>query len=96
MAKAVSTGLYVWMDLPEPRHCHYNTYQMQVTFYIKRLGRKCEGLDIRGKFTKLNNHALIPYHGHLLMLLNHVVIVVKLCCVEGLMEDRFTFNKHSR
>jgi len=24
-----------------------------------------------------------------------VVIVVK-CCVEGLMEDRFTFNKHSR
>ena len=40
--------------------------------------------------------ALIPHHGHLLLLLNHVVIVVKLCCVEGLMEYRCTFNKHSR
>jgi len=30
------------------------------------------------------------------VLLNHVVIVVKLCCVEGLMEDRCTSNKHSR
>jgi len=29
-------------------------------------------------------------------LFNHVVIVVKLCCVEGLMKDRCTFNKHSR
>jgi len=29
-------------------------------------------------------------------LLNHGVIVVKLCFVEGLMEDRCTFNKHSR
>jgi len=28
------------------------------------------------------------------LLLNHVVIVVKLCCVEGLMEDRCTSNKH--
>jgi len=28
---------------------------------------------------------LLPYHSHLL-LLNHVVIVVKLCCVEGLMD----------
>ena len=25
-------------------------------------------------------------HGHVLLLLNHGVIVVKLCCVEGLME----------
>ena len=25
-------------------------------------------------------------HGHVLLLLNHVVIVVKLCCVEGLWE----------
>ena len=40
--------------------------------------------------------ALIQYHSHLLLLLNHVVIVAKLCCVEGLMEDRCTFNKHSR
>ena len=40
--------------------------------------------------------ALIPYHSHLLLLLNHVVIVVKLCCVEGIMEDRCTSNKHSR
>ena len=40
--------------------------------------------------------ALIPYHSHLLLLLNHVVIVVNLCCVEGLMEDRCIFNKHSR
>jgi len=29
-------------------------------------------------------------------LLNHVVIVVKLCCVEALMEDRYISNKHSR
>jgi len=29
-------------------------------------------------------------------LLTHVVIVVKLCCVEDLMEDRWTSNKHSR
>ena len=40
--------------------------------------------------------ALIPYYGHLLLLLNPIVIVVKLCCVEGLMEDRCTLNKHSR
>jgi len=29
-------------------------------------------------------------------LLNHGVIVVKLFCVEGLMEDRCTSNKHAR
>jgi len=29
-------------------------------------------------------------------MLNHVVILVKLCCVEGFMEDRCTSNKHSR
>ena len=40
--------------------------------------------------------ALVPYHSHLLLLLNHVVIVVKLCCVEGLREDKCTSNKHSR
>ena len=40
--------------------------------------------------------ALIPYHSHLLLLLNHVAIVVKLCCVEGLMKDGCTSNKHSR
>jgi len=28
-------------------------------------------------------------------LLKHAVIVVNLCCVEGLMEDRCTSNKHS-
>ena len=39
-------------------------------------------------FTSYLIRALIPYHRHLLLLLNHVVIVVKLCCVEGLMEDR--------
>jgi len=27
---------------------------------------------------------------------NHVVIGVKLCCVEGHMEDRCTSNKYSR
>jgi len=32
----------------------------------------------------------------LLLLLNHVVIVVKLCCVEGLMKDTCISNKHSR
>ena len=31
-----------------------------------------------------------------LLLLSHVVIVVYLCCVEGLMEDRCISNKHSR
>ena len=30
------------------------------------------------------------------VLLTHVVIVVKLCCVEGLMGDRYISNKHSR
>jgi len=39
---------------------------------------------------------LVPYHSHLLLLLNHVVIVVNLCCVEGLMEDKYASNKHSR
>jgi len=29
-------------------------------------------------------------------LLNYVVIVIKLCCVEGFMEDRYISNKHSR
>ena len=46
-------------------------------------------------FTSYLIRALIPYHSHLLLLLNHVVIVVKLCCVDGLMEDRCTSNKHS-
>ena len=27
---------------------------------------------------------MIPYRGHLLLVLNHVVIVVKLCCVKAL------------
>jgi len=36
------------------------------------------------------------YYSHLLLWLNHVVIVVNLCCVEGLMEDRSISNKHSR
>jgi len=35
---------------------------------------------------------LRPYHSHLLLLLNHVVIVVKLFCVEGLMKDRCISN----
>ena len=38
----------------------------------------------------------LPYHGNLLLLLSYVVIVVNLCCVEGLMEDRCISNKHSR
>jgi len=32
----------------------------------------------------------------LLVLLNHVVIVVKPCCVEGHMKNRCISNKHSR
>ena len=40
--------------------------------------------------------ALVPYYSHLLLLLNHVVIVVKLCSVEGLMEDRCISNKQVR
>ena len=47
-------------------------------------------------FTSYLIRALIPYHGHLLLLLSHVVIVVNLCCVEGLMEDRCISNTHSR
>ena len=39
--------------------------------------------------------ALAPYYSHLLLLLNHVVIVVNLCCVVGPMEDRCISNKHS-
>jgi len=40
--------------------------------------------------------ALVPYYNHLSLLLNHVVIVVKLGCVEGLMGDRCISNKHFR
>ena len=47
-------------------------------------------------FTSYLIRALITYHSQLVLLLNHVVIVVKLCCVEGLMEDRCTSKKHSR
>jgi len=47
-------------------------------------------------FTSSLIRALLPYHSHLLLLLTHVVIVVNLCCVEGLIEDRCTSNKHSR
>jgi len=47
-------------------------------------------------FTSYLIRAFIPYHSHLLLLLSHVVIVVKLCCVEGLMKDRCISNKHSR
>ena len=46
-------------------------------------------------FTSYLIRALIPYHSHLLLMLNHVVIV-KLCSVECLMEDRCISNKHSR
>ena len=35
-------------------------------------------------FTSYIIRALIPYHSYLLLLLNHVVIVVNLCCVESL------------
>ena len=34
------------------------------------------------RFTSYLIRAFIPYHSHLFLLLNHVVIVVKLCCVE--------------
>ena len=34
----------------------------------------------------------LPYHSHLLLLLSHVVIVVKLCCVEGLMVTSLVKN----
>ena len=44
-------------------------------------------IDDRGKFIT---------HDILYLLLNHAVIVVKPCCVEGLMEDRCISNKHSR
>ena len=47
-------------------------------------------------FTSYLIRALIPYHSHSWLLLNHVGIVVKLCCVEDLIEDRCTSNKHSR
>jgi len=44
--------------------------------------------------TSCRIRALVPYYSHLLLLLNHVVIVVKRC-VEGLMEGRCISNKHS-
>ena len=47
-------------------------------------------------FTSYLIRTLIPYHGHLLLLLSYVVIVVNLCCVEGFMEDRCISNKQSR
>jgi len=42
----------------------------------------------------MSNKGIVPYLSHVLLLLNHVVIV-KLRCVERLMEDRCTSNKHS-
>ena len=45
--------------------------------------------------TSCLKRALVPYYSQLYLLLNHVVIVVNLCCVEGLMEDRCISNKHS-
>ena len=47
-------------------------------------------------FTSYLIRALLPYYSHLILLLNHVVIVAKLCCVEGLIEDRCSSNTHSR
>ena len=47
-------------------------------------------------FTSYLIRALIPYYSHLILLLNHVVIVVKLCCNEVLIEDKCTSNTHSR
>ena len=47
-------------------------------------------------FTSYLISALISYHSHLILSLNHVVIVVNLCCVKGLMEDRCISNTHSR
>jgi len=57
--------------------------------YISNLHQTC--------YTVLVNIlVLVTMHGHLLLLLSHVVIVVNLCCVEGLMEDKCISNKHSR
>ena len=47
-------------------------------------------LDWSDWFTSYLIRALIQNHGHLF------IIVVNLCCVEGLMEDRCISNKHSR
>jgi len=38
---------------------------------------------------------MVPYHSHVLLLLNHVVIVVNLCCVEALTVDIWISNKHT-
>jgi len=43
-----------------------------------------------------NIYAYMYYISHVLLSLNDVVIVVNLCCAEGLMEDRYISNKHSR
>ena len=54
--------------------------------------------DMQQPYCHLSTHEvyyLLNFIGYLLLLLNHVVIVVKLC-VEGLMKDRCTANKHSR
>ena len=56
----------------------------------------CIGYLYSNSSTSCLIRALVSCYSHLLLLLNHVIIVVKLCCVEGLMEDRCISNKHSR
>ena len=52
--------------------------------------------NVSSLLTRVCVDSIASYHGHLLLWLSHVVIVVNLCCAEGLMEDRCISNKHSR
>jgi len=79
--------------LPEETNPHANSGHVSS---IKSHCTKLDWLLYSDWFTSYLIRALIPYHSHSLLLLNHVVIVVKLCCVEGLIEDRCISNKHSR
>ena len=69
--------------------CHLSTHEV---YYLLN----CIGYLYSDWSTSYLIRALVPHHSHLLLLLNHVVTVDKLCCVEGLIEDRCTSSKHSR
>ena len=69
-----------------PCKCSIVSYELQKTLVSLSTHEVCHLLTCIGYLysdssTSCLIRALVPYHSHLLLLLNHVVIVVKLCCV---------------
>ena len=81
------------------------TKSATVVYTNKKANHIQTGIMYGNAFIEQDDHAIhlgirqdsnLSSNIHLLLFLNHVVIVVKLCCVEVLMEDRCTSKKHSR